>query len=139
MLTPPPMIHPNLLLASSGSWEVGNLRCEVPPNSPNLSNYGPARLIDARIFGILWKLEPGEVFALQALQTLGKFEPGDVSATSDAKTPPVSNFPRICEAGSAKTSPDSYVHKCMHAFMPTYVHTHACIYIYTHVYMVQRC
>ena len=25
---PPPMIHPNLLFVSSGSWEVGNLRCE---------------------------------------------------------------------------------------------------------------
>ena len=29
-LTPPtpPMIHPNLLFVSCGSWEVGNLRCE---------------------------------------------------------------------------------------------------------------
>ena len=98
MLTPPPMIHPNLLLASSGSWEVGNLRCEVPPNSPNLSNYGPARLIDARIFGILWKLEPGEVFALQALQTLGKFEPGDVLANFGCENTARLEFRKIPEA-----------------------------------------
>ena len=77
MLTPPPMIHRNLLFESNGSWEVGNLRCEnidrdqISPkflkpemrkhwqgsnfqNSQNLSNYGPRtshRCQDFRNFG----------------------------------------------------------------------------------------
>ena len=74
---PPPMIHPNLLFVSSGSWEVGNLRCEnidrdqIPPkflkrentgrdqisqNSQNLSNYGSRTSHRCPHFGLqkLW-------------------------------------------------------------------------------------
>ena len=69
------MIHPNLLFVSSGSWEVGNLRCEnidrdqispkflkppnaktlagikFPQNSQNLSNYAPALPIFSLLLG----------------------------------------------------------------------------------------
>ena len=84
------------------AWRCfGNFGCEniarlqFPQNCQNLSNYGPALLIDARILGILGKLEPGHVLALLSSQILVKFEAGDVLATSDAKTLPGSNFPRF--------------------------------------------
>ena len=106
MLTPappPPMIHRDLLRPSSGSWEVGNFRCENNarlqfPRNSHLRPRTPHRCQDFRNLG---KFEPGDVFAFRALQTLGKFEP-----TSDAKTSPGSNFPQIPKI-SATMAPQS--------------------------------
>ena len=138
MLTPPPpMIHRNLLLASSGPWEVGNLRCEniaslqfpqslqswkceniarlqIPQHPQNLSNYGRARLIDARIFGNFGDIGAWRGLRTQALQTLGKSEHGDVLATSDAKTLPGSNFSRFLKPEMQKVMLQEQYHAVIH-------------------------
>ena len=89
MLTPPPpMIQPSLLFVSSGSWEVGNLRCanidkdqiskkflkpemrkhwqgsNFPKIFKILASMGSAVAIVAQILGILGKFDPCQCFRL---------------------------------------------------------------------------